>query len=74
MPADEPATIELTAPGISCGKCKTNIEGDLASEPGVGQVIVDVGARRVCIAYDQEETGPEQLRARLREIGYPAAP
>ena len=69
-----PATIELTAPDISCEKCKANIEGDLASEPGVGQVTVDVGTRRVCIAYDQEETGPEQLRARLREIGYPAAP
>jgi copper chaperone CopZ len=69
-----PATIELTAPDISCGKCKANIEGDLASKPGVGQVIVDVGTRRVCIAYDREETGPEKLRARLREIGYPAAP
>ncbi len=58
-----PATIELTAPDISCGKCKTNIECDLASEPGVGQVIVDVGARGVCIACDREETGPEQLAA-----------
>ena len=31
-----PAIIELTAPDISCAKCRTNIEGDLASEPGVG--------------------------------------
>ncbi len=30
------AAIELTAPDISCEKCKANIEGDLASEPGVG--------------------------------------
>ena len=29
-----PATIELTAPDISCDKCKANIEGDLAGEPG----------------------------------------
>jgi len=69
-----PATIELTAPGISCAKCKTNIEGDLASEPGIGQVTVDVGTRRIRIAYDQEQTSPEHLRTRLREIGYPAAP
>jgi copper chaperone CopZ len=68
------ATIELTAPDISCGKCKTNIEGDLASEPGVEQVTVDTGTRRVHIAYDQHRTSPGQLRARLREIGYPAAP
>jgi copper chaperone CopZ len=68
------ATIELTAPDISCGKCKTNIEGDLASEPGVEQVTVDVSTRHVRIAYDQDQTGPEQLRAKLGEIGYPAAP
>jgi len=69
-----PATIELTAPDISCDKCKANIEGDLTGEPGVEQVTVDVGTQRVRIAYDQQRTSPEQLRARLSEIGYPAVP
>ncbi len=69
-----PATIELTAPDISCEKCKTNIEGDLAGEPGIEEVTVDIDTRRVRIAYDQERTSPGQLRARLGEIGYPAAP
>lgn len=69
-----PATIELTAPDISCGKCKQNIEGDPAGDPGAGQVTVDVGARRVRIGYDQDQTGPQQLRARLSEIGYPPGP
>lgn len=69
-----PAITELTVPDISCAKCQENIEGDLAGEPGVEQVTVDVAARLVRIAYDQEKTSPGQLRARLREIGYPAAP
>ena len=69
-----PATIELTAPDISCEKCKANIEGDLAGGQGIGQVTVDVAARQVRITYDPEHTGPERLRARLSEIGYPAAP
>ncbi len=69
-----PATVELTAPGISCGTCRTSIEGDLAGEPGVEEVSVDTGTRRVRISYDQERTSPGQLRARLGEIGYPAAP
>ena len=69
-----PATIELTAPGISCAKCKDNIEGDLASYPGITQVTVDVATRRVHIAYDQQRTSPDQLRAILDKIGYPAAP
>jgi copper chaperone CopZ len=69
-----PATIELTAPDISCANCKANIEGDLASEPGIEQVAVDTGTRRVRITYDQEQTSPAQLHAKLSEIGYPAAP
>jgi copper chaperone CopZ len=69
-----PATIELTAPGISCGKCQANIEGDLAGEPGVEQVTVDVGTQRIHIGYDEHRTSAGQLRARLSEIGYPAAP
>lgn len=68
------ATIELTAPDISCAKCRENIEGDLAGEPGIQQVSVDVDARLVRIAYDPERTSPPQLRARLSEIGYPADP
>jgi len=67
------AILELTAPDISCEKCKANIEGDLAGEPGIDQVTVDIGTRRVRIAYDQRRTSPEQLRAKLDEIGYPAA-
>jgi copper chaperone CopZ len=69
-----PATIELTAPDISCDKCKANIEGDLAGEPGIEQVTVDVGTRHVRITYDQAQTSPGQLRAKLNEIGYPADP
>ena len=69
-----PATIELTAPDISCDKCKANIEGDLADEPGIEQVIVDVATRHVRIAYDQPRISASQLRAKLSEIGYPPAP
>lgn len=67
------AVVELTAPDISCAKCKANIEGDLAGEPGIGQVSVDVAIRRVRIVYDPDQTGPAQLQATLAEIGYPAA-
>jgi cation transport ATPase len=69
-----PATIELTVPGISCAKCKANIEDDMGGEPGIERITVDIDTRRVHIAYDQQQTSPVQLRARLSEIGYPAAP
>jgi copper chaperone CopZ len=73
-PHMNPATIDLIAPDISCAKCKQNIEGDLAGDPGVQNVTVDVTARIVRIAYDERQTSPGRLRARLSEIGYPAAP
>ena len=69
-----PVVIELTAPDISCDKCKANIEADLAGHPGLEQVTVDVSTRRIHIAYDPQQTSPDQLRARLSQIGYPAAP
>ncbi|MGH3286184.1 MAG: heavy-metal-associated domain-containing protein [Streptosporangiaceae bacterium] len=59
------AGTELTAPEISCAKCQANIEGDLYGEPGIEQVTVDVGTRRVRIACDPERTGPDQVRAKL---------
>lgn len=68
------AIIELTASDISCDKGKANIEGDLASYPGINQVTVDVATKSVHIAYDQQRTSPDQLRAILSKIGYPAAP
>jgi copper chaperone CopZ len=67
------AIIELTTPDISCEKCKANIEGDLASYPGIKQVTVDVSIKRVHIAYDQQRTSPDQLRAILNKIGCPAS-
>ncbi len=67
-----PATAELTAPDISCAKCKENIEGDLAGEPGIQQVSVDVDTRLIRIAYDPEQTSRAQLRDKLSQIGYPA--
>jgi copper chaperone CopZ len=68
-----PATIEVTAPDISCATYKENVEGDMAGEPGIEQVTVEVGARRIRINYDPEQTNPGQLRDRLSGIGYPAA-
>jgi copper chaperone CopZ len=83
MPVNLPSPLNYPAPGRRCTAVRNlkkaatstgaNIEGDLASEPGVEQVTVDVGTQRVRIAYDERRTSPGQLRARLREIGYRAA-
>ena len=53
------AAIDLTAPGISCARCKENIEGDLAGDRGVERVTVDVDARIFHIAYYAQHTVTE---------------
>ena len=65
------ATVELTAPDISCDHCKHHIEGDLAELAGVGRVAVTVPAKRVLVEYDDAVVGLEAVRARMTEIGYP---
>jgi hypothetical protein len=45
-----PAVIELTVPGIARGKRRTNIESDLAAEPGIQQVTADASAQRARVA------------------------
>lgn len=67
------ATIELNAPDISCGHCKASIEGDLAAEPGVEAVAVDIEARQVRIDYADAVIDVPTLRAKLAEIGYPTS-
>jgi len=44
--------ITLLVPGISCGHCKSSIEGAVASMDGVARVEVSVIKRTVDVEYD----------------------
>ena len=44
--------ITLLVPGISCGHCKSSIEGAVASIDGVARVEVSVIKRTVDVEYD----------------------
>jgi len=44
--------ITLLVPGISCGHCKSSIEGAVASMDGVARVEVSVVKRTVDVEYD----------------------
>ena len=67
------STLDLIASDISCGKCKQNIESDLAGEPGIVSVDVTVAEKGIHIVYDDTVIGPDALRSKLADIGYPAA-
>lgn len=69
----EAERVVLDVPDISCGHCKMAIEKALAALEGVESVAVDVGARRVDVAYDGGRVDRERLAAAIGDEGYTVA-
>ncbi len=59
-----------SVPGISCGHCKSAIEGEVAKVAGVERVEVDEEAKTVRV---QGSASDEAVRAAVDEAGYEVA-
>ncbi len=59
-------------PTISCGHCVAAIQRELGALDGVVQIDGDPGAKSVTVEWENPVTESE-IRAKLAEIGYPAA-
>lgn len=57
-------------PGISCGHCKTAIEGEVAKVAAVDAVVVDIDARTATVTGTADEAA---VRAAIDEAGYDVA-
>jgi copper chaperone len=60
-------TRTYSVPGISCGHCKSAIEGEIAPLTDVDSVSVDIDAKTVLVVGDITE---EAVRAAVDEAGY----
>lgn len=60
-------TRTYSVPGISCGHCKSAIEGEIAPLPDVYSVTVDIDAKTVLVVGDITE---DAVRAAVDEAGY----
>lgn len=58
---------------IHCSGCETRIGFALRRLPGVREVRASAETQRIAVTIDPDELGPEQVRARLRELGYEVA-
>ncbi len=67
------STLTRTAPDISCDHCAHAISSALTALNGVGQVDVDVDAKRVDVAFDDGLTSADEIDAALEAEGYPPA-
>ena len=63
-------TRTYSVPGISCGHCKSAIEGELVPLDGVESAVVDIEAKTVTVVGEITEA---DVRAAVDEAGYEVA-
>ena len=64
------ATRTYSVPDISCGHCKSAIEGEVGALDDVATVLVDIEARTVTV---DGEASDEAIHAAIEEAGYDVA-
>lgn len=65
--------VTLSVPDISCGHCKTSIEGAVGALPGVERVSVDIEGKTVAVSYDGDRLDLAAINWSIEEQGYEVA-
>ncbi len=63
----------FNVPDMSCGHCKTAVEGELNRLPGVERANADVEKGTVEVSYDEGTVTTEDLEGAIEEAGYTVA-
>jgi copper chaperone len=65
--------LTLSVPDISCGHCKSSIEGAVGSLDGVSTVEVAIDAKTVDLDFDEAVVDLEAIVGAIEEQGYDVA-
>lgn len=65
-------TTTLNVPDISCGHCKSSIEGAVTGLPGVNSVVVDIEGKTVALDLTESAVVTEIVEA-IEDQGYEVA-
>lgn len=60
----------LNVKGMTCGHCKSAVEGALKELKGVSEVKVDLDAGTAEVTYDKSQVAEEAMRDAVEEQGY----
>ncbi len=63
-------TTTIAVPDISCGHCKSSIEGAVGALPGVEKVEVNIEPKTVDVSFDDTQVGLDQIVEAIEEQGY----
>ena len=66
-------TITLSVPDISCGHCKSSIEGAVAPMVGVESADVAIDDRTVAVSYDESLVNLDDIITAIDDQGYEVA-
>ena len=66
-------TTTLNVPDISCGHCKSSIEGAVAALDGIASVEVHIEEKTVDLSFDDGALAIDQIIAAIEEVGYDVA-
>lgn len=62
--------ITLSVPDISCGHCKSSIEGAVAPMDGVAKAIVSIDDRTVEVEYEPADVDLSLIVTAIEDQGY----
>jgi copper chaperone len=65
--------VTLNVPDISCGHCKSSIEGAVAPMDGVASAEVTIDARTVDVSFDEAAVDLEAIITAIEDQGYDVA-
>ncbi|HEY5727065.1 MAG TPA: copper ion binding protein [Acidimicrobiia bacterium] len=65
--------LTLSVPDISCGHCKSSIEGAVATVSGVSEVEVHIDERTVDVAFDDGTVALAAIVEAIEAQGYAVA-
>lgn len=65
--------ITLSVPDVSCGHCKSSIEGSVGQLQGVGRINVSIEDKSVDVEFDEEIVDLDTITAVIEDQGYEVA-
>lgn len=66
-------TVTLSVPDISCGHCKSSIEGAVGGLGGIDKVEVAIEAKTVDVGFDPDAVTLDTIIETIEEQGYSVA-
>ena len=67
------ARVSLNVLGMTCAACSARVEKGLRKLPGVQDANVNLAMERASVAYDPAQVKPEEMVAKIRDLGYDVA-